>query len=99
MLALYFLILLFAWNHSPDSTFRVCNITFISWDKMHMAMEYRLSSMLAYIYTYIISIWMKTFIQLQFNIQHHLRHSLSLLTSQVKIRCNMTFWNNQRMPR
>ena len=93
------LILLFAWNHSPNSTFRIRDITFISWDKMHVAMEYRLTSILAHIYTYIISIWMKALIQLLLHIQHHLRHSFTFLVSQVEIRCNMAFRNYQRMPR
>ena len=60
-------------------------------------MEYRLSGSFVDIDSYIISVWMISFIYLLFHILKHYIHCFSFMISQIEIGCYMSFRNYQSM--
>jgi hypothetical protein len=77
----FLLVFLFAWYHSTNSTLWIRNIALVSWNQVHVAMEYGLTCIFADIDADIVSIGMKTFIHFLFDI---LQKTSKTLTDTVK---------------
>lgn len=94
-----FSVFLFIGYYSPHPTLRILHIALVAGDNMHVDMKNRLSCCFVHIYADIISVRMETLINALFYIQKHNVHSFTLMVSKIKIRCNMSFGNYQRMTR
>ena len=73
--------------------------TSITRNQMHMHMKHRLTCSLINIDSYVVSVWMISFIYLLLNILEHYIHCFTLMICQIKIRCHMSFRNYQSMAR
>ena len=65
---------------------------------MHVAVENGLAGSFIDIDADVIAIGMETFVNLLFDILKGHIHGFTLMISEVEIRCNMTFWDDQCMP-
>ena len=84
---LYFFIsiLLFLRYHSPHPAFRIWNISLVSWDKVHVAVEDALAGGFADVDAYIIPIGMITLFHLLTHILKHHVHRFALMIGKVEI--------------
>ena len=99
MLSHYLLVVLFLRNHTAHAALWVWHIALVSWDDMHVTMEDRLPRSLTNIDSDVVTIGVKTFVNLLHNIFLHHIHRLLFVVRQIAIGCNVPFGNYQRMTR
>lgn len=94
---IHILIFLFVRYYSSHSTLGILHVSLVTRDNMHVNMKDRLPCGFVDVDTNIVTIGMISLVNFPLYILKHYIHCFSLMVSEVEVRCNMTFGDNQCM--
>ena len=90
---------MFTWNHASNTTFGIRNITLISGDYVHVAMEDGLPGGLANVDADVVAVGVKTLVNLLPDILQHDVHGLALVVGEVEVGSDVPLGDDERMTR